>query len=210
MLDEQLVNTQSLTPPQLKLLERLAFYFWQGKLYDPIVPIPRSTRNYAIYVRGEDSLILDSTKDLDALVDIGVLSWEFNRMGNGRMYVIDKAAAKILDTFRMLEPQAVKGKQAQAWSQERMRFTELSRSLKGALAGLLGSRALEEAIMSLEVVKGEVHSAEPNPIRISEQLQTVGGAILTNFTDEERALATCNTLDIFTAWSRLAYQLLDE
>jgi hypothetical protein len=89
----------NLTDQQEELLSTLVRLTFEGKLKDPIVPIPikngKSNRlEYVLHLRETDSFRFTNISDLDALCDADLLSFRWNRSGIGKLYSLTKAAAE--------------------------------------------------------------------------------------------------------------------
>ncbi|MCB8947351.1 MAG: hypothetical protein H6653_04970 [Ardenticatenaceae bacterium] len=84
-----------LTTDQKTLLRTLLGFIEDGKLKEPIVPFPaeKSANQFVIHIRGEESFRFNKISDLDSLCDAGLLRYRWNRLGNGKLYYVTKAAA---------------------------------------------------------------------------------------------------------------------
>jgi hypothetical protein len=91
-----------LTPQQEHLLSTLVQLTNEGKLKDPIVPIPiRNGKNgsleYVLHLRGADSYHFKNIGDMDIFCDLGLMAFRWNRQGIGKLYSLTKAATAAVE-----------------------------------------------------------------------------------------------------------------
>ncbi|RMG97558.1 MAG: hypothetical protein D6706_08350 [Chloroflexi bacterium] len=99
------MKSVTLTARQKDLLRTLVALTQEGKLSDPIIPIPFGTpTQYAVYLRGAESFRFKHLSDLDALCDAGLLRFRWNRQGTGKLYTITQAGFTAVSTNFSLPP----------------------------------------------------------------------------------------------------------
>jgi hypothetical protein len=89
------VTRYNLTEQQELLLSTLVHLINEGKLKDPIVPIPvRNGKSggleYVLHLRGADSFYFKNISDLDIFCDLGLMAFRWNRQGIGKLYSLTK------------------------------------------------------------------------------------------------------------------------
>lgn len=95
----------NLTAEQEALLSTLVRLTKEGKLSDPIVPIPvkdsQSGRlEFVLHLKGENSFYFKSISDLDVFCDFGLMTFRWNRQGIGKLYSLTGAGtAAVEDDF---------------------------------------------------------------------------------------------------------------
>ena len=86
------MNMHRLKTRQRILWQKLMQFTREGKLKDPIVPVPFGhPTQFALYLSGEDSFKFKYISDLDALCDAGFMTFRWNRQGTGKLYSLVKA-----------------------------------------------------------------------------------------------------------------------
>lgn len=92
-----------LNSSQRFLLQSLVHFVRDGKLKEPIgtFPLGNPPTAYAIHLRGEDSFIFENVGDLDALCQVGMLGFNWNRTGMGKLYYVTEAGqTAVLQNFQ--------------------------------------------------------------------------------------------------------------
>lgn len=209
MYKKRIAREHHLTTSQVDLLEKLVMYAREGKLYDPIVPIPAGLHGFRIYVRQEDSLTIASLGDLDALVECGMLSFNFNRMGDGKIYHIEKMAKMTVDPNLILADLSLEEQQRKAWARLRRRFMDVARVLKLSLGQILQIDDLNAAIAELQSVKEQIDLKEPDLAVVREGLHRIGLLLAQGFREWEHSAETADLYQLFGEWSSLAIELVD-
>lgn len=87
------MQLHQLKTQQKELLRTLVGFLQAGTLREPIAPFPvgNPTTQFVLYLRGRDSFRFKQISDLDALVDVGLLSFRWNRHGTGKLYTVTDA-----------------------------------------------------------------------------------------------------------------------
>lgn len=92
----------NLTADQQNLLTTLVRLTNEGKLKDPIVPIPvrkgkSGSLEYVLHLRGEDSFHFQNIGDLDVFCNLGFMTFRWNRQGIGKLFSLTRAAATVVE-----------------------------------------------------------------------------------------------------------------
>lgn len=209
MYKKRVAKEHHLTISQVDLLEKLVAYHADGKLYDPIVPIPAGLFGYKIYVRKEESLSITSLSDLDALVACGMLRFNYNRMGDGKVYHMEKLGEVTIDPKMILPAESLEEQQRKAWARLRRRFMDIGRVLKLSLGQILGVDDLNAVVANLQVIKAQVDLLEPDSELVREHIQQMARLITKGFASWKHSAETADVLQLFGEWSGLAIELLD-
>lgn len=93
----------NLTPEQELLLSKLVRLTNEGKLRDPIVPIPvgrskSGNLEYVLHLRGEDSFYFKNVSDLDRFCELGLMTFRWNRQGIGKLFSLTHQAMKAAES----------------------------------------------------------------------------------------------------------------
>ena len=92
-----------LNSAQRFLLQSLVHFVREGKLKEPIgtFPLGNPPTAYAIHLRGEDSFVFENVGDLDVLCQVGMLGFQWNRAGIGKLYYVTEAGeTAVLQNFQ--------------------------------------------------------------------------------------------------------------
>jgi hypothetical protein len=92
----------NLTDQQKLLLSSLVHLTNEGKLKDPVVPIPvrngkSGSLEYVLHLRGADSFYFKNISDLDTFCDLGLMVFRWNRQGIGKLYSLTRSASAAVD-----------------------------------------------------------------------------------------------------------------
>ncbi|MCB8944952.1 MAG: hypothetical protein H6658_14475 [Ardenticatenaceae bacterium] len=93
-----------LNASQRFLLQSLVHFIREGKLKEPIgtFPLGNPPTAYAIHLRGEDSFVFENVGDLDVLCQVGMLGFQWNRTGMGKLYFVTEAGeTAVLHNFQL-------------------------------------------------------------------------------------------------------------
>lgn len=97
----------SLTAEQQLLLSTLVRLTDEGKLRDPIVPIPvgrgeSGALEYVLHLRGENSYYFKNISDLDRFCELGLMTFRWNRQGIGKLFTLTgKAISAVESQFEL-------------------------------------------------------------------------------------------------------------
>jgi hypothetical protein len=95
----------SLTADQQQLLSTLVRLTNEGKLRDPIVPIPvghgkSGVLEYVLHLRGENSFSFKNVSDMDRFCELGLMTFRWNRQGIGKLFTLTgKAITAVENQF---------------------------------------------------------------------------------------------------------------
>lgn len=92
----------NLTAAQQQFLSTLVRLTNEGKLKDPIVPIPvqngkSGTLEYVLHLRGEDSFYFKNIGDLDIFCNMGFMTFRWNRQGIGKLFTLTQSAVSAVE-----------------------------------------------------------------------------------------------------------------
>ena len=207
---------------QWDLLRMLVQYTFEGKLKDPIAPIPSSAGDYVIYLYGTKSLQLQWISDLDVLCKQGYLSYKWNRMSNGKLYSLTNAGIQAamnqhqypLNSFKqnMVEDRLeIMPATIQTPKSVLKEIRSMNPQLRQALTKALPANDFVAISRTIAHIIQYLESANPTLPQLHHFLNLIGQQLVT-------ALSNCTTIEtsqhisrafaLFGDWSEQAVTLL--
>ena len=190
---------QKLTPEQIDLFCNLAKLKEEGRLFEPIRPIPVEAERYVVYLRGEQNFFFNDYGDIDALCAVGLVDYSLSRMGTAKLFSITKAGEKLYREGEISADVAL----------ERIdRLKEATTVLKGTLGYMLNGESLSRALTEINFVLGQVNVATYSEPRIRESLKRVQEMIANryHFVPLSQAVEVSGA---FGDWARVLFSYLD-
>ncbi len=199
----------SLSLEQKALLVRLVNYALERKIDQTVVPVPVGPSEYAIYVRHEPSLRLTRLSDLDALCAADVLSYRFNRMGNGKVYLLSTRSFHAVEEWRQepveIDHEAVRRLSESRVAGERGLLLEQVAVQEAALRQRLPAATPPEIMRRIYFVGEHLTGDDPNRVQISFQLRLIGRYLVDWLRDRQSG----DLLVVFSHWVQAVYHYLD-
>jgi hypothetical protein len=218
---------QAVSERQFALLTRLARFTLEGKLADPIVPVPLEDGDYVIYVAQEQSLRVRWISDFDALCHQGYLAFRWNRMSNGRLYSVTQAGIRAAKTqigwqlpaavLKRLE--SVEAEEDSSGRRNPKRQRELmgqmrlaGASLRRHISLIMAGPRVTDTILAVTQVERRLETGEAGLAHINRIVADIGAVlaeVVAAVEDAASGKQAAQALSVFGQWSHTVYELLD-
>lgn len=185
-----------LAEAQKELLRTLVHFTQKGKIPNHIIPIPATSlpTYYVIHIQGEPSLKVERISDLDLLCDAGLLTFHWNRFGNGKFYQITKAGFRaIRENFFQTGGFINEDK---ALIQD---YEQLAQDVRRMLPQILHGQDLADALREWKEVLEQVEQSRPDNRYIHARLRTLGRRLLSGL-EHHNASSVAKAIILFGHW----------
>lgn len=186
-----------LVEAQKELLRTLVRLTQKGKIPTQIILIPATTlpSYYVVHIQGEPSLKIKHISDFDALCDAGLLTFHWNRFGNGKFYELTKAGFQAInDDFFQLEDYPngdVKGLLGE--------YEQLAQALRKLLPLVLQGQELADGVREWREVMEQVEGPRPDTYLLNIALKNFGQRLISRL-DHAPQKPVAKVLILFGEW----------
>ena len=190
---------QNLTSAQIDLLCNLARLKQEGRLYEPIRPIPTEADQYVVYLRGNQNFFFKDFGDIDALCVVGLLDYDLTRMGTAKLFRVSKLGMTLYESGEL---------SAEIALEQIDHLHKATSELKIALGTMLAGEALSRALAEITFVESQLGATHRNHTRTQTALQRLHQMIGNRFhfvSLDEAVQASA----AFGDWARILHNYLN-
>lgn len=208
----------TLTDPQKKLLIELVRLAREARLGERLVPIPYGPDQYVIYVRGQNNLVINRISDLDALCRAELMTYELNRMGTGKRYVLTKASFKVVKMWLAIPAETMPewmiestGEVTRVISVPELleQFHSLRRKVRSDMVKILPNGLLPEMYDEIMAITRHIEAVQPAAAEVTAKLKSLGEKVIASFGHPQQAKEVSEALTSLGEWAKIIYQIIE-